>query len=169
MTKKIVVADASPLIAFSRINHLEVLSKTLGEIIITEKVEKECLEDMSRPGATALQKAILKNIITVHDDPNTDQYRELADILDEGEASAIALALKMRTSLLIDEKLGRAAAKKLNLKIIGTAGVLLLAKQNKIIDKVSPLIHKLKDLGYYLSSELITEILTRADEIPMKI
>lgn len=133
-------------------------------IIVPEAVAAECLVDTSRPGASEIQKAIQKKIIKVEANPELDGNHELLTILGKGEAAAITLALKLQTGLLIDERLGRSAAKKLNVKIIGTAGVLLLAKRNKLIDKVSPLIYELKKSGYYLSSELIMEILKKAKE-----
>lgn len=158
MVRKTVVADASPLIAFGRIKSFGLLSNTLGMLIIPEAVAEECLTDISRPGASEIQKAIHSKIIKVHENPEIDKKNEVLHYLGKGEASAIALAIKLNSALLIDEKLGRNAAKKLDLKIIGTAGVLLLAKRNGLIDQVVPLIHELKAAGYYLSNELISKI-----------
>ena len=52
----------------------------------------------------------------------------------------------------------------MNLHTIGTAGVLLLAKEKKLIKTVSPLIIELKKSGYYLSNSLIQTVLDRAKE-----
>lgn len=164
MVKKIVIADASPLIAFGRINSISILTDTLGMVIIPEAVAIECLADTSRPGACEIQKAIQKKIIKVEANPKLEGNHDLLNILGKGEAAAINLAIKLKTGLLIDEKLGRSAAKKLNVKVIGTAGVLLLAKSNNLIDKVSPLIYELRNSGYHLSSELIKEVLKHAKE-----
>lgn len=164
MNKKIVIADASPLIAFGRIDRISLLSAVLGNIIIPRAVSDECLVDISRPGASEIQKAIDKKMIHIRDAVDMHQHEILLDLLDVGEATAIALAVQLKAGLLIDEKLGRAAAKKLNLKVIGTAGVLLLAKQKKLIQEISPLILDLKKSGYFLSSTLIEEVLKRADE-----
>ena len=50
--------------------------------------------------------------------------------LDRGEAEAIALALESKAdALLIDELDGRAIARKHGLSVLGTLGILLLAKQ----------------------------------------
>jgi predicted nucleic acid-binding protein len=49
----------------------------------------------------------------------------------------------------------------LEIKIIGTAGILLLAKDEKIIKSVKPVINDLKNAGYYLSDNLIKEVLKR--------
>lgn len=166
MANKTVIADAGPLIAFGRINFLSLLSDILGKIVVPEAVADECLVNVLLPGAGEIQRAIHEKIIKVYANPDFDQNHGLLDVLDKSEASAIALALKLNAGLLIDEKLGRSAAKKLNLQIIGTAGVLLLAKQNKYIDKVYPIIQELKKSGYFLSSELTKEVLKRANEKP---
>lgn len=163
MDNKIVVADAGPLVAFGRINSLWLLSEILGLIIIPETVAAECITNTSKKGASMIQEAIDNEIIKVHENTRNGN-QEFSDILDAGEAAAIALALKLKTGLLIDEKLGRSVAKKLKLKIIGTAGVILLAKKNKLINKVFPLINDLKDAGYYLSNNLISEVLRQAKE-----
>jgi uncharacterized protein len=164
LTKKTVIADASPLIAFARIQKISLITDTVGSIIIPETVADECLIDISRPGARQIQEAIHKKIIHVHKNADIRQFNDLSDILDKGEAFAIALALQLKTGLLIDEKLGRNVARKLNLKIIGTAGVLLLAKQRGLIKKIFPVIDQLKQCGYYLSDNLIKEILKRGNE-----
>ena len=65
---------------------------------------------------------------------------------------------------MIDEKLGRKTAQKMNLRITDTAGVLLLAKEKKIIKKIALLLKEFKNAGYYLSEELIETVLNRAGE-----
>jgi uncharacterized protein len=154
----VIVADASPLIAFARINQLPILHKTLGSIIIPESVAKECTQEHSRPGARVIHEAIQHKTITVHADPATNQFIQLKTSLGQGESAAIALALELNSLLMIDERLARSAAKQLHIKIIGTAGTLLLAKQKNLIPKILPLIHQLKESGYFLSNSLIQEI-----------
>jgi predicted nucleic acid-binding protein len=164
LNNPIIVADSSPLIAFGRLHLLPILAKTFGSVIIPEAVAKECTQDKFRPGAVAIQDAIQNKILTVYADPKTDHFLKLNILLGNGESAAIALAVELKASLLIDEKLARNAARNLNLKIIGTAGVLLLAKQKKIIDAVLPIIKELKKTGYYLSDALIQEISKMSNE-----
>lgn len=159
-----IVAGASPLIAFARINQLPILQKTLGPIIIPESVAKECTQDHLRPGACAIQEAIQHKIINVYADPTTDQFIQLKTSLGQGESAAIALALKLDSTLLVDERLARSTARQLHIKIIGTAGTLLLAKQKNLISKVLPLIQQLKKSGYFLADSLIQEIAKLAHE-----
>lgn len=162
---KIIIADAGPLIAFSRIKSLSLLVETLGTVIAPISVLNECLVNPAQFGAKEISEAITKKLIKPHDNPDIQHHKDLFDMLGSGEASAIILAMQLKTGLLIDERLGRKAAIKMSLKIIGTAGVLLLAKEKKLIKKVAPLIHELKNTGYYLSKELINSVLIRAKEI----
>lgn len=164
MSSQIIVADTSPLIAFTKIDHFDLLSTLFGVVLIPEEVANECLVNLSLPGAQNIRTLIQKYKIKIHPSVDTQAYASLFGVLDAGEISAIALALELNSRLLIDEKLGRVSAKKLGLKIIGTAGVLLLAKQKKLIKQVQPLIEDLKASGYYLSNELSNEILKIAKE-----
>lgn len=164
LMNKIVIADSGPLIAFARINYLAILTKTLGKVIIPKTVADECLFDMKKPGACNINHAIQKHVIQIYLDEPLNKNLELLEILDAGEAAAIALALKLNAGLLIDEKPGRHIAKKLNLRIIGTAGILLLAKEKQLIVEIAPVIETLKRAGYFFSSPLTQEVLKRAKE-----
>ena len=65
---------------------------------------------------------------------------------------------------IIDETLGRFEAKKSNLKISGTLGILLKAKKNGLIQEIKPLLYELKEKGIWLSEKLIDKTLTLANE-----
>jgi len=161
---KIIIADASPLIAFGSIGKLSVLSDLFGKVVIPEIVATECLIDRTRPGAIAIAKAIDDKLIQVHSAAIAHVDNAL-EILDQGEAAAIALAHSLNLPLIIDEKLGRGVAKKLGVKIIGTIGVLLLAKQKKMVKAIKPILLLLKNGRYFLSDALIKEALKRAKEV----
>lgn len=161
---KQIISDAGPLIAFGRMDRLSILFQLFDSIIISKIVADECISDLSRPGAINIKKAMDKGKINTNSKGLIGDFDEFVDILGVGEASAIKLALMDNLPLLIDEKLGRRAAIKLGIKIIGTAGVLILAKQHNIIDKVSPVIDTLKKNEYRMSQDLIQETLKLAKE-----
>jgi predicted nucleic acid-binding protein len=87
-------------------------------------------------------------------------------ILDAGEASAITLALETENSILIiDEKKGRKVARDLNVTIIGTLKVLLIAKNKGVISSVKQLINELQKHSFRFNKAIVAEVLRLAGEI----
>ena len=161
---RILVSDASPLIALARIDLLNLLQQLFKQTFIPKKVAHECLLDSSLPEVPAIQIAISQKSIKVHPEIELIHPHDLLKTLGEGETAAITLAHKKKAILLIDEKLGRSVARKLQVEVLGTAGLLLLAKRNKLIKKVRPFLAKLQASHYYLSDQLIAEVLRQAKE-----
>ena len=147
MSRKIVVADASCLIVLHNIQELPLLQKLFGEVFITKEVRNEFGLD-------------LPAWIEIKEIQNKFQQNALNLILDDGEASSIALSLETVNSLLIiDEKKGRRIAQELGLKIIGTLGVILRAKEEGLIDSIEAILENLEKVGFRISPNLKLEIL----------
>lgn len=140
---RIIITDTSCLIALSNINELQILPDLFHEIIITPEVSAEFGEK-------------LPDWIKVTEAKNREKQADLEKILDSGEASSIALALESENSiLLIDEIKGRRIAQSLNIEIIGTIGVIVLAEKKGIVKDIMSLIEKLISKGFRLSDKLI--------------
>lgn len=149
MSRRIIVADASCLIVLENIGELSLLQKIFGEVFITEEVKTEFGFD-------------LPNWITVKEVQNKTQQNALNLILDVGEASSISLYLETGDSLLIiDEKKGRRIAHQLSVKIIGTLGVVLLAKEKLLIDSIEEILVRMENAGFRISPNLRRKILER--------
>ena len=147
MNREIVIADASCLIVLQNIQELPLLQKLFGEVFITQEVGEEFGVD-------------LPEWITVKEIQNKVQQSALSLILDKGEASSIALSLETENCLLIiDEKKGRRIAQELNLKIIGTLGVILQAKERGLINSIENLLAKLENADFRISQSLKAKIL----------
>jgi predicted nucleic acid-binding protein len=85
--------------------------------------------------------------------------------LDKGEASAIALSLEMEGSILmLDELKGRKVADKLNLRYSGTFGLILRAKQIGILERVKPILEKIKLTNFRFNDKLFEKVLEQAGE-----
>ena len=85
--------------------------------------------------------------------------------LDLGEAEVIVLATEIRADLvIIDETLGRRFTKHANLRITGTLGVLVKAKQMGIVKEISPLIEAMQGQGIWISEKLKASILAITNE-----
>jgi len=68
------------------------------------------------------------------------------------------------TSALIDDNRARKVAKYNQIKVIGSVGILLQAKKQNLIKKVSFYLERLEDSGLFIDKELILEIKKLANE-----
>jgi predicted nucleic acid-binding protein len=84
---------------------------------------------------------------------------------EKGETEAIALAYRLQTILLIDDRQGRKAAQKLSVPVVGTLRLLLEAKRKGIIRQVKPLLVALEQTGRYLDEQLRRWVLEEAEEV----
>jgi len=161
---KLVVADSSPLIVFARSEMLEILRQVVGEIVVPQMVYDECTGATGKPGAKIICEAHQSKLITVHADSKTATPPASLPMLGKGEIAAIALALELGEPVLMDERLGRQAAAAQGIAVVGSAGILLAAKNKKLIRKVRPVLESWQGMGYFLSPALITAVLQRAAE-----
>jgi len=65
----------------------------------------------------------------------------------------------------MDEKRGRIIAHRNSIKTIGTAGILLFAKQNGLVTQIRPLLDTLNENGFRMSDVLYHQVLQRAGEL----
>lgn len=161
---KLIVADASPLIVLARSSLIEVLTKVAGEVAVPETVFAECTVDIERPGAKGILDAQARALLTLHPDPPIRVLAHGAPIPDAGELAAILLARQLACPVLIDERLGRLVAELHGVPVLGSAGILLKAKQRNLIPAVAPILNDWITNGYFLSPAFIRLILTRAGE-----
>ncbi|MEM6345292.1 MAG: DUF3368 domain-containing protein [Bacteroidota bacterium] len=152
MSDPIIIADASPLIALEDIGELDILHRLYGEILITDLVRNEI-------------HASLPPWIKISDEYDPQQKQLLELELDAGEASAIALAIaKQPKRLIIDEIKGRSVAKRLGLSVIGTLGIIILAKEKGVIQSGKLILQKLEQHGFWISAKLKQQIIKRLKE-----
>ena len=159
----IVVSNSSPLIALGRIQHLDILPSLFTAIIVPTAVYREVVvHGVSQPGASALAKA---EWMTVQPVRNTEYVAYLLSTLDQGEAEAILLAQELRANwLLLDEIKARTVARRLSLRVIGVAGVLVLAKQQGLIPAVKPLLDSLLLHNFRISQQVYQSAVAAAGE-----
>lgn len=150
---RIIIADTSCLIILNKINHLHLLRDVFGEVVITSIISKEL-------------SIILPNWIIIRNPQNT-RYQEILNAsVDIGEASAIALAIEIQESLVIlDDLKARKVAKKLNLSITGTLGIILLAKLQGKIDSIEFLLDEIKKTNFHISDTLEKSVLDKAKKL----
>ncbi|NJL44948.1 MAG: DUF3368 domain-containing protein [Leptolyngbyaceae cyanobacterium SM2_3_12] len=160
----IVVSDTSPLGSLALIDHLWLLQRIYSTVIIPEIVADELAvaQDPPIPQILNLQWIQIQPLSNIAVAETLQQVRKL----DSGEAHAIALAIQIKADeLLIDERLGRREAKRYGLPVIGLLGVLLIAKQRKLILEVQPVMDALiNQAGFRVSPQLYQRVLDLSQE-----
>jgi uncharacterized protein len=160
----IVVSNTSPIFYLSTIGQLDLLRQLYGEIIIPTAVFNE----ITNVGNTDVSAAIVPTLSWIQTQPVSDQafINTLSVELDPGEAEAIALAVELKADrLLIDERLGRAAAMRSALQVTGVLGILIAAKHRNLIQEVKPLLDALiEQVGFWVDERLYAEVLQTVGE-----
>jgi uncharacterized protein len=150
---RVIISDTSCLIALDRIGKMEILQKVFTSITTTPEVQAEFGKTMPP-------------WIAIRQPRNTSKISELRNLVDEGEASAIALALEIPDSLLIiDERKGRRIARELKLDVIGTLRILLLAKKKGFIPDVQSITKSLEENNFRFNKNILIKVLREANEL----
>ena len=159
----IVVSDTTPISELTKVGYLYLLPKLFGGVVIPQGVYDE-LSAGKHPAAKIVQDLSWLSVVVVK---NRQAVAELQQIgkLDLGESEAIALAGEIEIDrLLIDEKAARQVAKARNLPLIGTMGVLLLAKRRGYLENVRNVLDQMRQQGTRISNRLYMQVLTLAEE-----
>jgi predicted nucleic acid-binding protein len=164
----VVVSDTSVLIHLARINRFELLRRLFSEITVPESVWRETvLEGEGQPGSSELREARRSDWARVVSVTETDTSQRLHQMLDTGEADALALASQIGADLiLLDEAAARKQAEGLELRKTGTIGLLLRAKRDGLIDEVRPELEALRATSFWIDDPLYQRVLRAADESP---
>lgn len=155
----IVVADSGPLHYLILLEHIELLRRFYGQVLVPEPVATE----LSAAGAPAVVREWITRPpkwVDVRPVP-PDDVSTITDDLDLGERAAIVLAETMRADLLlIDEAAGRAEAKRRHLRVTGTLGVLRSGAEHGLVN-VPDLLHQLRATSFYLDETLLNVVFDR--------
>jgi predicted nucleic acid-binding protein len=92
------------------------------------------------------------------------EVKAITSRLDLGEQQAVALAYQFKKLLIIDDRLGRNAARQLGLSVTGTAGVLIRAKDAGLIPAIRPVLEEIQGQGYWLSNAFLDAAIKLAGE-----
>jgi hypothetical protein len=161
----IVVSDTSPVSNLILIQRFGILQKMFAEIIVPPAVDAE-IRTLKQFG-TNLSEYENADWIKIIKPIDGQKVQTLQKNLDDGEAQAIALALEINCDLLLmDERIGTKIARQEGLQTIGLVGVLVKAKEERIILKVGEILEELRvKAGFWLSENLRNQILRELDEI----
>jgi predicted nucleic acid-binding protein len=163
----VVISDASPLVHLSAIGRFGLLKEIYLQLLIPPAVWKEVVVDgKGRAGQSEVTAGIEAGWILIQAPTSDFNQRPELSGLDPGEAEALALALEIKADLvLLDEVRGRAAARKLFLRAVGTLGVLIEAKRKGLVSRVAEELQKLRTHSQlHLTTELEQQVLSLAGE-----
>ncbi|MGR3179958.1 MAG: DUF3368 domain-containing protein [Candidatus Anammoxibacter sp.] len=156
----IIIADTSSLIALALCESLDILNKLFEEVKVSNTVfDEACMP--GKPKADILEKFLKGKVVDV----DQDELVIGGKFLDIGELSSILLYQHLKADyLLIDEQIGRRIAKLNHVKVIGSLGVLIEAKNKRIISTIKPQIEILKLSKIYFSQDLLNHALKLTNE-----
>jgi predicted nucleic acid-binding protein len=159
----LIVSDTTPLSCLVRVGRADLLAALFPDVRIPTAVA----EELDR-GAALLgdwRSALLPNIRIEVVEPSP-LLKLLEEELDAGEAAALALAVAHHADLvLIDERRGRAVAGRLGLTVLGTIGLIAMARRKGLIAAARPIIMQIRTQGgLWLTDELVATVLTRLGE-----
>ena len=157
-----VIVNSTPLIVLCGIGELEILQKLYQEIFIPTAVFQEvtAIEDSASMQIKAAYEWI--HVKSICDNREKKMYKAK---LHAGEVEVMILAQEEGANLvIIDDNAAKKTAKYLGLTVTGTLGILLKAKRQGIVEKVSPLLSKMKQNGFYIDSRIEAFVLEQAGE-----
>ena len=156
----LVVSDAGPLISLGRLDLLQVLPALFAQVQVPQQVMDECLVKPGQRDTHNIQAAVSAGWLHL-----CGTVAPLLPLgLELGETAAISRALEIGAGLLADDQAARNMARANGLDVIGTLGVLVLAKRAGLVGAVAALIENLRSSGQRLSQVAIAEALTLARE-----
>ncbi|HOT93223.1 MAG TPA: DUF3368 domain-containing protein [Anaerolineae bacterium] len=129
-----VVSNAGPLIALAKLNLLYLLKQLYGRVYFSRAVYEETVVEGLRQGLEDAHTLQLFLTQARWEATQVNVPDELASLhLDQGERESLALALAEDALFLIDEERGREEARRRNITVRGTLGVLVQAYRRGLI------------------------------------
>jgi len=155
----VVVSDTSPILNLFLVEHLDLLRKLFGEIVIPPSVANE----LTSYGAV-VDGDRMRGVA----ERDREELSRMQLLLDSGEAEAIVVAIEICAGLLLaDERRGRREAAARGLRVTGILGVLAHAKERGFISsRGSVLDEMIVHAGFWIGEELRVQLLSGVGEAP---
>jgi len=155
------ISNTGPIIHLSEIE-LTYALESFGEVLISSEVKNELKK-------RKVEVPVFVKILDLAGEwKNFVMVLTNEEGLDLGEASAIALTLQEKANLFFTDDLeARIAAKKFNIEVHGTIGIILRLLREKKIDKKTAIL-KIKELqersSLFITSNLIEQAIDAIEE-----
>ncbi len=153
------VINASPLILLYKADLDYLLPELFSQIVIPNSVWNEVRAGDDAASVKAEYAPWLNRV-------SIEMNEEiLAWNLGDGESEVLSYAVAnpgFRAG--IDDRAARKCALTLRIPVLGTGGMLLLAKRRRILGSVSDSLSRLQDSGLFISEEIIKKLTSEAGE-----
>jgi len=156
-----VVINASPLITLFRSGQADLLPRLFSRIVVPEAVWQEVVldewDDMAARTLSQQSWPVREQVVS---SPSVEAWN-----LGAGETAVLSHALaNPPLRAVIDDRDARRCAQTLGIPMLGTGGVLVLAKRRGLLISVSEGLDKLLRSGLWLSDEIIRLLKAQAGE-----
>jgi len=132
------------------------LKKLFRRVLVSEAVYQE----ITARGKLGNERILKSGFIHVKKIRDNALVFLLEEFIDKGKAEVITLALKVNTNiLLVNDREARSLIKKLGLQVMGTLGVIALARYRGLIQEAKPIIDKLVKSNFWISRRILKEFL----------
>lgn len=155
------VVNASPLILLGRIEHLWLLERMSPQIMIPQSVVAEITAGRRRDASCDPTLAWAERY-QVEDTTLLSSVEGWG--LGAGESQVIATLLIHGGKAVLDDRMGRRCAKAHGLSVVGTLGLVLLAKRLDMIPSARTLLDALRRHGLFLDDRLLEGMLSELGE-----
>jgi predicted nucleic acid-binding protein len=161
----VTISDSGPLIRFAEVDQFDLLRQVFSELIIPPAVYDEVVrQSLDLPGAREVAEApwIRQQVPTVQ-----SESRWFPPALGRREVEVLRLTLELPdvTVALLDDLPARRHAGRIGVPFMGSAGVLILAKQLELISQVAPILNMMRSSRLRISDDAVREVLDAANEL----
>jgi len=151
----VVISNSSPIIALFQIGRLDILRQLQSSILIPPAVAQEVTPTVRNLPGWVVVRHLAQPLR-----PN-----RVSASLGAGEHEVISLALELQAErLILDEQLARRLATSLGLRVIGTIGLLLMAKERGLLSKIKPELDSLLKARFFMNQDLYDRVVSQAGE-----
>jgi predicted nucleic acid-binding protein len=167
-TVRVVVSDSTPLIFLAKIGRLSLLKDVFEKVIIPEAVFDEAVTQgkaLLVSDASIIDEAVGTWIIKEHVKPEADKEFRFLDTnlrLGSGEREALKLCKQLNAEyFIVDDKEARRVSRILNIKPLGTCGVIVQACRRGSItnEEALQILDELVKSGFRLSPTVYRRVM----------
>lgn len=156
------VVNSSPLILLGKIDHLWLLPKLAGDLIVPEGVAEEV--SATPEGEELIEGFLAEDGVSLASEVLVPMKVGAWDLgLGESEVLGHCVA-RDETRAVLDDLKARRCAAAFGVSVIGTLGVVLRAKHRELIPQARPVLQELLKIGLYAPKEMVERALARIGE-----